>query len=83
MWWSWALAGVGITGLFLAGSSRKIGWAIGISAQVLWIMYAVSTRQWGFLATALAYGWVYARNWLRWRAKERNCMCEGTDHVCV
>jgi len=31
----------------------------------------VSTRQWGFLASAGAYGWVYARNWLRWRAEAR------------
>lgn len=70
-WWSWILAAVGITGIFLAGSGRKLGWAFGIGAQVLWIMYAVTTRQWGFLVTALAYAAVYSRNWMRWRREER------------
>lgn len=68
--WSWLLTAVGVTGLFLAGSSRKLGWAIGLGAQVLWITYAVATRQWGFIASAFAYGFVYARNWLRWRSEE-------------
>lgn len=70
-WWSWLLAAVGVTGLFLAGSSNKLGWALGFGAQLLWIVYAVATEQWGFIASALAYGFVYARNWLRWRAQER------------
>ena len=69
-WWSWLLAAVGITGIFLAGSQRKVGWAIGLGAQVLWLAYAVSTGQWGFLVTAIAYGWVYGRNWLRWHREE-------------
>lgn len=70
-WWSWMLTAIGVTGLFFAGSSRKLGWAIGLGAQVLWIAYAIATHQWGFIASALAYGTVYARNWLRWRASER------------
>jgi hypothetical protein len=64
-YWSWLLAAVGITGLWLAG--RKIWWAwlIGLGAQVLWIAYAVATGQYGFIAAALAYGVVYGRNaWL-------------------
>lgn len=70
-WWSFLLTAVGILGLFAAGSKRKIGWAIGLGAQVLWVAYAVSTQQWGFLLSAFAYGFVYSRNWLRWRREER------------
>jgi len=73
MWWSWILAAVGITGIYLAGSKRLAGWAIGVGAQVLWVAYAVSTRQWGFLVTAVAYGWVYTRNWLRWARRTYHC----------
>jgi len=65
-WWSWLLTAIGVTGLYFAGSSRKLGWAIGLGAQVLWIAYAIATRQWGFIASAFAYGSVYTRNWLRW-----------------
>jgi hypothetical protein len=69
--WSWLLTAVGVTGLYLAGRKSKVGWAVGFGAQALWIAYAVATRQWGFIVSACAYGWVYARNWLRWRREAR------------
>jgi hypothetical protein len=59
--WSWALAAVGITGLWLAAKKPKAGWTVALCAQALWLAYAVATRQWGFLATAVAYAVVYAR----------------------
>lgn len=69
--WSYLLTAVGVTGLYLAG--RKVWWAwfVGLGAQGLWLAYAVTTRQWGFLVSAFAYGFVYARNGARW-ARERN-----------
>lgn len=68
MWWSWVLTAVGVTGLFLAGSRRTVGWAIGFGAQVLWFAYAITTHQYGFIVSAFAYGWVYARNLRKWKA---------------
>lgn len=69
-WWSWLLMAVGVTGLYLAGSKRKIGWFIGIAVQLLWVTYAVVTKQWGFIASAIVYGAVNIRNWRRWRREE-------------
>lgn len=65
-YWSYLLTAVGVLGLYLAG--RRLGWAwlIGLAAQGLWIAYAIATEQWGFIASAFAYGWVYARNARRW-----------------
>lgn len=67
MIWSIVLAIIGITGLFIAGKKNYWGWAIGVFAQTLWIAYALSTHQYGFLATAVAYTWVYSKNFLQWR----------------
>jgi hypothetical protein len=67
-WWSWLLTAVGVTGLFLAGSNRSAGWALGLFAQVLWLTYAIVTKQYGFVVSCFAYGYVYARNFRRWRA---------------
>lgn len=64
-WWSWSLAAVGLWGLWLAGSRKRAGWLVCFGAQGLWIAYALATEQYGFIATALAYGFVYARNWRR------------------
>jgi nicotinamide riboside transporter PnuC len=58
---------IGIVGIWLAGRRNLWGWAIGLAAQVLWIVFALVTAQYGFIFSALAYGFVYARNWLRWR----------------
>lgn len=66
-WWSWALTAVGVFGLYLAGRKSPWGWAVGIGAQLLWFAYAVSTQQWGFVASCLAYGTVYVRNFRVWR----------------
>lgn len=67
MLWSWILTAGGVFGLWLAGRRNVWGWAVGLAMQVLWVAYAVATVQWGFIVSALAYGTVYARNWIRWR----------------
>jgi hypothetical protein len=66
--WSWILTAVGVTGLYLAG--RKVWWAwfIGLGAQMLWFAYALASRQYGFVFSAFAYGWVYAKNARAWAA---------------
>lgn len=68
--WSVALAAVGILGIYLAGRKNLWGWAIGCGAQVLWIVYAIVTAQYGFILSALAYALVYGRNWYRWRQEQ-------------
>lgn len=70
-WWSWLLASVGVFGLFLAGAKNKIGWLIGFFIQPIWIIYAFVTEQYGFIFSAVAYGWVYARNYILWRKEQR------------
>jgi hypothetical protein len=70
--WSWALTAVGVFGLWLAGRRSPWGWAVGVAAQVLWLAYALSTRQWGFIVSCFAYGAVYLRNFRAWRAEPTN-----------
>lgn len=69
-WWSWLLMVVGVTGMFLAGRRRWEGWAIGLVSELLWLLYAWDTKQWGFVPFALAYAAVYARNAISWRGSQ-------------
>ena len=42
--------------------------AVGVAVQLLWIAYAVTTAQWGFIGSALAYGAVNTLGWAAWFA---------------
>ena len=68
--WSYALGGLGVFGLWLAGRRSAWGWAVGFGAQFLWLAYALVTVQYGFIITALVYGAVYAKNWRAWTRQE-------------
>lgn len=65
-YWSYALAPFGLLGMIMAGRKSKWGWLVSIGTQVLWLTYAVDTKQWGFIPGSLAYGFVYLRNFLKW-----------------
>ena len=55
---------------YLAGQKVWWSWFVGLGAQFLWLGYALATQQYGFVVSAVAYGWVYGRNGLAW-ASER------------
>lgn len=81
---SLVLGATGITGIFLAGPGRWQGWLIGLLVQPVWVVFAITTQAWGLLVLPVGYGWVYARNLLRWRsrtadpAEPRVCRCGHT-----
>lgn len=62
MIWSWILGTVGITGLLIAGRRVWWGWLITLVNEVLWISYAIATKQYGFIFMAICYATVYLRN---------------------
>jgi len=70
-YWSWLLTLMGVTCFWLAG--RKVWWAwyVGLLTQVVWLAYALATRQWGFLVGCAFYGWVYVTNARRWTREHR------------
>ena len=74
--WSYVLAVIGITAMLLAGKKRVIAWPIGLISQIVWASYAIATRQWGFLISAIAFSAVYARNWYLWFREEQEAKNE-------
>jgi nicotinamide riboside transporter PnuC len=76
-WWSYLLMAFGIAGIWLAGRRNSWGWFIGIVAQALWIVYAVVTRQYGFIISALVYGAFYANNFTKWQAASQTQTAGG------
>lgn len=66
MHWDYILAFVGIIGFILAG--RKVWWAwyINIAAQFLWVAYAITSEQYGFLISSVIYFAVFSKNAYDW-----------------
>jgi hypothetical protein len=69
--WSLALAVIGLIGMEVAGRKSHWGWFIGMCAQILWIIFATVTEQYGFYLSALGYGWMYWKNWRKWLRDKR------------
>ena len=49
VYWTWALTGLQVTALWVAGRGQAWGWIVGSAAQPGWIVYAVLTDQLGFV----------------------------------
>lgn len=81
MIWSFVLAAVGIAGIYLAGKKSKWGWGLGLAAQVLWVVFALTTTQYGFILTAVAYGAVYGKNLWQWHREESKVGSDGLPNA--
>ena len=68
-YWSWILAVVGVSGMFLVGQKVLKGWIVLFCNECLWITYAISTKQYGFVVMATAYIIVYIRSYSEWRKR--------------
>jgi hypothetical protein len=68
--WSWVLAILGITGIFLVGRKTIWGWLVLCANEILWVTYALVTKQYGFIAMAVAYVLVYLKSFLHWKKEE-------------
>jgi len=68
--WSWILAVIGVAGIYFVGRKTIWGWLILCANEILWITYALITKQYGFIFSAIAYAAVYIKSFLHWRRDE-------------
>jgi hypothetical protein len=69
--WSWILAVIGVTGIYFVGRKTIWGWLVLLLNECIWIMYALATKQYGFIFMATAYAAVYIKSYMLWH-KENN-----------
>jgi hypothetical protein len=69
-YWSYLLAAIGVTGIFLVGRKTIWGWLILCVNECIWIAYALATKQYGFIIMAVAYAAVYVKSYIGWRRDE-------------
>jgi len=69
-YWSYLLAVIGVSGIFLVGRKTIWGWLILCVNECIWIAYALATKQYGFIIMAVAYAAVYVKSYIGWRQDE-------------
>jgi hypothetical protein len=67
LYWSGLLTTMFLASLILVGRKNAWGWAAGILDELLWIAYAITTRQWPFLVSAGVYMVICFHNLRTWR----------------
>jgi hypothetical protein len=83
---SYCLAPFGLAGMWIARTNRW-GWALSMFTQLLWLTYAQTTAQYGFMIGTVAYLGVYIRNFLHPEQPKRE-LCgavgdNGNNWTCV
>lgn len=71
--WSVALGIAGITGQYIISLKSYKGYIVGMLTQVLWFIFAVQTKQYGFILLCSLYFGIYWKGFVAWRkdAKQR------------
>ena len=66
--WTWGilLDGMLLTGTWLLGSKRKVGWLVSLFSQVLWSVYAITTKQYGWFPGIALYSLSAFRGYRKW-----------------
>jgi hypothetical protein len=68
-YWNYILSGLDVVGLFAlraVGKKKATGWLWAMITQAVWMVYSVSTFQWGFLTVAAVKFVIYTWNWTSW-----------------
>lgn len=65
-YWSWLLEGVGLLGATIVGRKRWYGWLVLLINLFMWSVYAIESRQYGFMVASFFYAPLYARNLIKW-----------------
>jgi hypothetical protein len=71
LYWSWIITALTLFSMYFVEQKRKEGWLVSFGTQAVWILYALTTKQYGFLAPAPFFIVLYARNYVRWAREEK------------
>ncbi len=79
----WILSAVTIWMTVLAGNRHPSAWLIGISNQVLWLVWIVLTGTWGLIPMNLALWFVYVRNQNKWMFRDTEAAAQEPERYVV
>ena len=63
----WVLSALTVYSVYLSGYKNRYSWLVGIVCQILWIIFAVTTKSWGLLPMNFIMIPLFFRNYLMWK----------------
>ena len=66
----WVLSCFTIWMTTLAGNKHKSTWAIGLFAQILWVVWISLSGSWGLMPATVVLVFIYIRNHFKWKNDE-------------
>ena len=63
---SWILSATSVAMMLLMGNRNKWGPRLGLINQILWLVYAISLKEWGLIPGVIMYTIVHTRNLIKW-----------------
>ena len=64
--WSWSLSIIGVIGIYLTGRKKWQGFLVGVVNELLWVIYSMETKQYGFILGSTIYISIYLFNINKW-----------------
>lgn len=67
--WMWGLIldGTGLLGSYYLARLNRVGWIVSLVAQVLWAVYSVQTKQWGFFPGIALQTFINVKGYKNWK----------------
>lgn len=70
--WSWVLTTVDLYAVWALGSQKRWAWLLGIAQSALWSVYAIGTRQWGFMVNNVVTAALCVRGFVKWKEPDHD-----------
>lgn len=67
---SWYLTIFSLLGVWMVGRKEIGGWLVSLGTQILWFVYAITTKQYGFVFSAVVFSVIYIVNYRKWKNDE-------------
>lgn len=81
--WSWLLEGIGLLGATLIGRKYWFGWLLLLGNAVLWFIYGLVSKEYGFCVASIPYAAIYSRNAYRWKQTHSRMLSKGSKTPSV
>jgi hypothetical protein len=78
-YWSWVLGVIPLFAMWQIGNRHRWAFLVMAGGEVLWVGWAILTRQWGFVPGSFIFGAVALRNWSSWRREAPVGTAEATE----